>query len=195
MVAVIWVVLFLLAVVWFLWFRRTPLYRAHRRVGVVSGQSGAGGVPGQFAVGNCPRWYGERHVPPLLPELRPDIDQSTPRVRRWRVARNRRPSAASGLLAERRGHRSVMVFLSERSMRRRAAKQLAGQLAGRLAGQLASASRPTVARDPEMRRELEPEGDMADRIHSVARSTRRFFSPVHTCVAESPEDWRAPTSR
>ena len=26
MVALIWVVLFLLAVIWFLWFRRTPMY-------------------------------------------------------------------------------------------------------------------------------------------------------------------------
>jgi hypothetical protein len=71
MVAVIWVVLFLLAVVWCLWFRRTPMYRAHRRIGVVSGQSGVGGVTGQSAVGNTPRWHGDRHVPPLLPELRP----------------------------------------------------------------------------------------------------------------------------
>src|SRR5881275_697479 len=98
MVAVIWVVLFLLAVVWFLWFRRTPMYRVHRRIGVVSGQSGGGGMPGQSAVGNTPRWYGDRHVPPLLPELRPDADQATPRVRHWRFGRNRRSSAASALL-------------------------------------------------------------------------------------------------
>lgn len=37
MVAVIWVVLFLLAVVWFSWFRRTPIYRAHRRIGTAIG--------------------------------------------------------------------------------------------------------------------------------------------------------------
>jgi hypothetical protein len=74
MVAVIWVVLFLLEVVWFLWVRRTPLNRAHRRIGVVSGQSGVGSVPGQSGVGNTQRWYGDRHVPPLLPELRPDDD-------------------------------------------------------------------------------------------------------------------------
>jgi len=88
MVAVIWGVLFLLAVVWFLWFRRTPMYRAHRRIGVVSGQSGVGGVPGQSGVGNTLRWHGDRHVPPLLPELRPDADQATPLVRRWRFGRN-----------------------------------------------------------------------------------------------------------
>jgi hypothetical protein len=91
MVAVIWVVLFLLAVIWFLWFRRTPMYRAHRRTGVASGQSGVGGVMGQSAVGNTLRYHGQRHVPPLLPELRTDADQATPRVRRWRVGRNRRP--------------------------------------------------------------------------------------------------------
>jgi hypothetical protein len=51
------------------------MYRAHRRMGVVSGQS---------AVGNTPRWYGDRHVAPRLPELRPDVDQATPRVRHLR---------------------------------------------------------------------------------------------------------------
>jgi hypothetical protein len=167
MVAVIWVVLFLLAVVWFLWFRRTPMYRAHRRIGVVSGQSGVGGVPGQSGVGNTPRWYGDRHVPPLLPELRPDVDQATSRVRRWRMGRNRRPSALSASPAGRRGRGSLKVFLSERSMRRSAAKQLAG------------ARRLRVAQHPNMRRELKTEGVMADRIRarSVARSLRRFFSP------------------
>jgi hypothetical protein len=163
MVAVIWVVLFLLAVVWFLWFRRTPMYRAHRRTGVVSGQSGVGGVPGQSGVGNAPRWYGDRHVPPLLPELRPDADQATPPVRRWRFGRNRRSSAASALLVERRGRGSVKGFLSERSMRRNAAKQLAG------------ARRLPVAQHPNMRRE----GVMDDRIRarSVGRYLRRSFSP------------------
>jgi hypothetical protein len=167
MVAVIWVVLFLLAVVWFSWFRRTPIYRAHRRIGVVSGQSGVGGVPGQSGVGNTPTWYGDRHVPPLLPELRPDVDQATPRVRRWRIGRNRRPSAATALLAERRGRGSVKVLLSERSMRRGAAKQLAG------------AKRLRVAQDPNTRRELKPEGVTADRIRarSVGRYLRRFFTP------------------
>ena len=165
MVAVIWVARFLLTVVWFLWFRRTPMYRAHRRIGVVSGQSGVGGVPGQSAVGNTPRWYGDRHVPPLLPELRPDRDQTTPRARRWQIWRNRRPSAASAL-AERRGHRSVKVLLSERSMRRGAAKQLAVR-------------RLPVAQDPNMRREFKPEGAMANRIHarSAGLDLRRFFSP------------------
>ena len=52
--ALIWFVLFLLAVTWFLWFRRTPMYRAHRRIGVVSGKSGFGGVAGQSGVGGVP---------------------------------------------------------------------------------------------------------------------------------------------
>jgi hypothetical protein len=166
MVAVIWIVLFLLAVVWFLWFRRTSLYRAHRRTGVVSGQSGVGGVMGQSAVGNTLRWHGDRHVPPLLPELRPGEDQATPRVRRMRIGRSRRPSAASALLAERRGHGSVKLFLSERSMRRRAARQLALR-------------RRTVAQDSNMSREFEPKGVMDDRIRarSGGRYLRRFLSP------------------
>jgi hypothetical protein len=83
MIAVIWIVLFLLAVVWFLWFRRTPMYRAHRRIGVVPGQSGLGGVPGQSGVGNTQRWYGDRHVPPLRPELRPEDDLVRGRSWRW----------------------------------------------------------------------------------------------------------------
>jgi hypothetical protein len=83
MVAVVWIVLLLLAGVWILWFRRTPMYRAHRRIGVVPGQSGVGGMPGQSAVGNTPTWYGDRHVPPLLPELRPEDDPVRGRSRSW----------------------------------------------------------------------------------------------------------------
>ena len=167
MVAVIWIVLFLLSVVWFLWFRRTPMYRAHRRIGVVPGQSGVGGVAGQSGIGNTPRWYGDRHVPPLLPELRPNVDQATPRMRRWRIGRNRRPSAASASLAERRGHGSVKVFLSERSRRRSAAQQLA------------AVRRLTVTQDPNMRRAFEPETVAADRTRarSAGHYPRRFFSP------------------
>jgi hypothetical protein len=133
------------------------MYRAHQRIGVVPGQSG---------VGNTPRWYGDRHVPPLLPELRPDVDQATPRVQRWRIGRNKRASAASALLAERRGHGSVKVFHSERSMRRSAAKQLADR------------RRLTVAQDPNVRREFGSQGVMSDRIRarSVGRYSRRFFS-------------------
>jgi hypothetical protein len=93
MVVVIWIVLFLLAVVGFLWFRRTPLYRAHRRIGVVSGQSGVGGVTGQSAVGNTPTWHGNRHVPPLLPELRPADDPRRPRSRRWWTRNKRNPES------------------------------------------------------------------------------------------------------
>lgn len=167
MVAATWIVLFLVAVVWFLWFRRTPLYRAHRRIGVVPGQSGVGGVPGQSGVGNTPTWYGDRHAPPLLPELRPDVDQATPRVWRRRVRRNKRPSGASTLLVERRGHGSAEVFRSERSLRRIAARQVVG------------VRRRTVAQDPNLRRKLEREGVMTDRIAARAggRSLRRFLSP------------------
>lgn len=125
MVAVIWIVLIVLALVCFLWFRRTPLYRAHRRIGVVQGQSGVGGVTGQSGIGNTPAWYGDRHVPPLLPELRADGEQPTRRVRRWRIERNRRPAAASAALAQRRrGRGPVKVFHSEQSLRRRTARQV-----------------------------------------------------------------------
>jgi hypothetical protein len=150
----------LVAAVFVWWFRRTPMYRAHRRTGFVpSGH--------QYVGAATPTWHGLRHVPPLRPELRPDDDSVPVRSRRWRVGRNRRPSAASALLAERRGHRSVKVFLSERSMRRSAAKQLADR------------RRLAVAQDPHMRRELEPGGVMADHIRarSVGRHLRRFFSP------------------
>jgi hypothetical protein len=150
MVAVIWIVLFLLAVVLFLWFRRTALYRAHRRIGVVQGQSGVGGMPGQSAVGNTPRWYGEKHVPPLLPELRPDVDQAPPSERRWRISRDKRPSP---IAVKRRGRRSLKVLLSERSMRRSTAQELAVR-------------RRNVAQDHDRIRAL-----------SVGRRVRRFFSP------------------
>jgi hypothetical protein len=61
----------------------------------------------------------------------------------------------------------VKVFLSERSMRRRAAKQLA------------DARRLPDAQHPNVRREFNAEGVMADRIHarSVGRYLRSFFSP------------------
>ena len=168
MVALIWVVLFLLAVIWFLWFRRTPMYRAHRRIGVVSGKSGFGGVAGQSGVGGAtPRWYGDRHVPPLLPELRPEADPAIPSARRWPIGRSRRPSPASALPAEPRGHGSVKVFLRERSARRRTAKKLAG------------VTRPPDARHPHERREFNAEGVRADRVRasSVGRYLRRSFSP------------------
>lgn len=152
MVAVVCIVLFLLAVVWFLWFRRTPLYRAHRRIGVVPGQSGVGGVPGQSGVGNTATWYGDRHVPPLLPELRPDVDEA-----------DGRPSAASGSVAERRRHGTVKYYLIQRSRRRSAAEQLA------------AARRGTVAQHSKMRRELRrffspseyPHGRVAGRLACV----------------------------
>jgi hypothetical protein len=82
MVAVIWVVLFLPAVVWFLWFRRTPLYRAHRRVGVVSGQSGATGYrpvdPACAALAGCtePAAFGRLGIPGRTP--RPPIGDGLP---------------------------------------------------------------------------------------------------------------------
>ncbi len=148
----------LLAGIWFLWFRRTPLYRAHRRSGVVPGQFRGGGA--------TPRWYGDRHVPPLLPDLRPDADPATRSARRWPMGRNRRPSPAPALPLAGHDRGSVKVYLRERSARRRIAKHLAG-----------------VARIPDadhrVRGESSAEGLEPDRIRtrSVGRSFRRFFSP------------------
>jgi hypothetical protein len=159
MVAMAEVLVFVLVAALFVWwFRRSPMYRAHRRAGVVP--SGY-----QYIGAATPTWHGQRHVPPLRPELRPDDEPM--RSRRWRIGRNRRPSAASALRAERRGHGSVKIYLSERSMRRSAAKHLAAR------------RRLPVAQDPNTRRESEPEGVMADRIRarSVGRYLRRFFSP------------------
>jgi hypothetical protein len=77
MVAMAEVVVFvLLAAVFVWWFRRTPMYRAHRRTGVVP--SG-----GQFFGAADPTWHGQRHAPPLRPELRPDDDPVPTRSRRW----------------------------------------------------------------------------------------------------------------
>jgi hypothetical protein len=159
MVVVIWIVLAVLAVVCFWWFRRTPLSRAHRRIGVVPGQFGFGAVPGQSAS------YSNPYVPPLLPELRPDVDHTTPRARRWRMGRNRPPPVPSALAERRR--RSLKVLLSERSMRRDAARRLA------------SARRLRVAQDRDLRRESESRAVMADRVRarSVHPYLRRFFSP------------------
>lgn len=167
MVAVIWILLSLLAVVCFLWFRRTPMYRAHRRIGVVKGQSGVGSVPGQSAVGNTPTWFGQRHQPPLLPELRPDEGQKGLPGRRWVFRRRRPPTAPSGLGRQRRSHRSVKVFLSDRSSRRRTAAELAGF------------RRRAAALDANKRLELRSEVGGA---HSMARrswrrSLGRFFLP------------------
>lgn len=161
MVAVVEVlVVGLLAGIWFLWFRRTPLYRAHRRSGVVPGQFRGGGA--------APRWYGDRHVPPLLPELRPDADPATRSARRWSMGRNRRRSPASALLAEGRGHGSVKGFLSDRSARRRTAKRLAG------------VRRLPHARHPNVRREFIAEREAkADRVRasSAGGYLGRSFSP------------------
>jgi len=167
MVTVIWILLFLLAVVWFVWFRRTPLYRAHRRIGVVKGQSGVGGVPGQSAVGNTPTWFGQRHQPPLLPELRPVDDQHGLPGRRWVFRWRRSPTTPSTLRRQQRSHRSVKVFLSDRSSRRSTAAELA------------ATRRRAVALDAKKRLELRSEVGVG---HSIARrswrrSLGRFFLP------------------
>jgi hypothetical protein len=65
------VVLALLALVFFLWFRRTPTYRLHRQ---------RSGTVGPNNVG-IPRWYGDRNVPPLR------RDELPARARRWRFGR------------------------------------------------------------------------------------------------------------
>lgn len=167
MITMIWILLFLLAVAWFLWFRRKPLYRAHRRIGVVPGQSGVGGVSGQSAVGNTPTWFGQRHVPPLLPELRPDEGQNALPGRRWRIRRRRPLRAPSVLQGELRSHRSVRVFLRQRSSRRSTAAELA------------DLRRRRAAQESNARFELTSEEGAADSLasHSSRRSLRRFFSP------------------
>jgi hypothetical protein len=80
------VVLVLLTAVFVWWFRRTPMYRAHRRSGVVPSR-------GQFIGAATPTWHGQRHVPPMRPELRPDDDSVRERSRRrWRW-RSRQPES------------------------------------------------------------------------------------------------------
>jgi hypothetical protein len=71
------VVLVLLAAVFVWWFRRTPMYRAHRRTGVVPSGD-------QYVGAATPTWHGQRHVPPLRPELRPDDDPASKSSRRSR---------------------------------------------------------------------------------------------------------------
>jgi hypothetical protein len=68
----------LIAVGFASWFRRRPLWRAHRRHGVVPSR-------GQFSGAATPTYYGARlNVPTVRPELRPD-DDATPRGwSRWR---------------------------------------------------------------------------------------------------------------
>jgi hypothetical protein len=73
------VVLVLLAVVGVWWFRRTPLYRAHRRSGV---------VPGQWSAWTSPRWYGDNPMP-QRPELRPQAGLAPRRAGRRPRGRRR----------------------------------------------------------------------------------------------------------
>ena len=71
------VFLTLLVVAGWLWFRRTPMYRAHRRQGV---------VPGQTSAYSSPKYYGG-HSLPLRPELRGE--EAPRRPRRWGFGRHR----------------------------------------------------------------------------------------------------------
>jgi hypothetical protein len=63
----------ILVVIFALWFRRTPMYRLHRR------RSGV--VGGQISAWSGWQWYGGNPVP-QRPELRRD-EEPAPTRRRW----------------------------------------------------------------------------------------------------------------
>jgi hypothetical protein len=70
------VMLILLAAVFIWWFRRTPMYRTHRRSGV---------VPGQWSHMSSPTWHGVGGTLPPRPVLRPDEDTPQPSTGGHRV--------------------------------------------------------------------------------------------------------------
>jgi hypothetical protein len=75
-------VLVLLAVGFIRWFRRKPLYRAHRRTGVVPGRPVSSHVSLRFHEPTQDKTFGYGQELPLRPELRPDVDPVPPPVRR-----------------------------------------------------------------------------------------------------------------
>jgi hypothetical protein len=76
----VFVVFVLLALVFFWWFRRTPMYRAHRQIGIFPGEP--------WSARSSGAWHGDLR-PPLRPDLRPSEDPGRPRSRRWLTGRKR----------------------------------------------------------------------------------------------------------
>jgi hypothetical protein len=68
------VVMALLTLASFLWFRRTAMYRAHRQYGIYQGET--------WSARSSGAWRGSIR-PPLRPDLRPDADPRRPRSRHW----------------------------------------------------------------------------------------------------------------
>ena len=67
--------LLVLVAVFVWWFRRTPMYRAHRRTGV---------VPSQGQYWNNPTFHGQRvNVPQMRPEMWPDDDPKPTASGHW----------------------------------------------------------------------------------------------------------------
>jgi hypothetical protein len=75
-------VVVLLAVAFFWWFRRTPMYRANRATGV---------VPGQWSALSAPRAHGVGGTPPPRPVLRADGDPPPPPTGRTTNAQGNPP--------------------------------------------------------------------------------------------------------
>ena len=80
----VFVVLILPAVVFFWWFRRTGMYRAHRQYGIYPGET--------WTARSSMKWHGDLR-PPLRPDLRPEANQVPPSLRRWWRRQGRPPDS------------------------------------------------------------------------------------------------------
>jgi len=78
------VVLALITLVFFLWFRRTAMYRARRQYGIYPGEVWSARSSGM--------WLGSNR-PPLRPDLRPSADPRPQRSRRFWTRKKRHPEA------------------------------------------------------------------------------------------------------
>jgi hypothetical protein len=78
------VVMALLTLVFFLWFRRTAMYRARRQYGIYPGEVWSARSSGM--------WHGTNR-PPLRPDLRPGEDPGRPRSRGLWTRNKRHPES------------------------------------------------------------------------------------------------------
>jgi hypothetical protein len=79
------VVMALVTLVFFLWFRRTAMYRARRQYGIYPGETWSSRSSGM--------WHGNSR-PPLRPDLRPSADPRGPRSRRRWASNKRHPESS-----------------------------------------------------------------------------------------------------
>jgi hypothetical protein len=78
------VVMAILTLVFFLWFRRTAMYRARRQYGIYPGEV--------WSASSSRTWHGTNR-PSLRPDLRPGEDPERPRWRRWWTWNKRHPES------------------------------------------------------------------------------------------------------